>query len=134
MQVTFAKKPQMNMNSLKKQKHGYNFILDQTKLLRVPFWIGQSHLCMEGHMKITLTVPLKYWRTYRISDLWKGFMKKNYSYSLFFLWVSKTNYRQRFILPLVFFIFLGPSHSFLEYINVTQQAWDHIKVVIQPVA
>ena len=30
------------------------FILDQTKLLRVPLWIGHRHLCMENHLKLRL--------------------------------------------------------------------------------
>ena len=30
------------------------FILDPTKLLRIPLLIGHCHLCTEGHMKLRL--------------------------------------------------------------------------------
>ena len=30
------------------------FILNQSKILRVPVGIGHCHLCMEGHLKLRL--------------------------------------------------------------------------------
>ena len=58
--LSSAEIPQMKINSSKKQKHGYQFLmLDQTKLSRVPLKIGHSHLCMRRSLELTLTVPLR---------------------------------------------------------------------------
>ena len=35
-------------------KIGIKFILDQTKLSRLPLEIGHCHLCIEGHLKLYL--------------------------------------------------------------------------------
>ena len=51
-QVIFAEKPQMQLNSLKIQKHGYNAYKDQTKLSRIPWQIGQFHLLLRGSLEI----------------------------------------------------------------------------------
>ena len=53
-QITFEEKQEMNINSLKKQVHGYNaYFLKDAVINRT-----LHHLCMEigGSLKITLTV------------------------------------------------------------------------------
>ena len=54
-QITFEEKQEMNINSLKKQVHGYNnaYFLKDAVINRT-----LQHLCMEigGSLKITLTV------------------------------------------------------------------------------
>ena len=57
--ITVVEKPQLKTISLMYYKHLYQIcIFDLTKLLRVPLWIGNCHLCMEGHLKLLESPPL----------------------------------------------------------------------------
>ena len=47
-QVTFVKIPQLKII----KHHDIQFILDQTKLLRITLKIGPGHLHMEVHLKL----------------------------------------------------------------------------------
>ena len=55
-QVTFVSKPQLKLSSFNIKYCYLIHMLIQTKLLRVPLWIGHWH---RGSLEITLTVPLK---------------------------------------------------------------------------
>ena len=44
-------------NTLKPRTDNFFHVIDQTKISRVPLWIGYCYFCMEGHLK--LNFPLK---------------------------------------------------------------------------
>ena len=82
-----------------------NQVIDQTKVFRVLLWIDQGHITMEGHFKLSLTVPFNFHkkiRTYRISGGFSG----DYFIIFWLVWiVLSTWFEQIFALRILFCLF-----------------------------
>ena len=69
-QSTFIKKPRLKKKTIEKKLRIYNLILDQKKILGIPWWIGHTTLLVKSHLKLSLSHKLWFLNLYIFSTWW----------------------------------------------------------------